>query len=654
MLILQIIYDEHTHQPIDWLCLDCNANIENTLGFKPADIRGKRLLQVFPGLEGGPAYTGLMQTARSGESVRNVRFFPLLQKYMDAATYRLPHDRMLAVFHDVTDTIQTTDAQEHSHEQLNSLLALSSLQEDDIARRIRLLVEHSARALDVERTVVWLLNEAQDVLTCETVYTLSEGIHKSGQRFTAHDAPEYFEYLKTGRPFLVSNVQKDTRTAAFFEMLWQSAEVSAIMDIPIRIHGHVVGVLCHEHVEEERHWQLNEQEYATSIANHIAMALIRKEQQVIEKALTQSEERLIRAVESSGEFMWEWDLTSEVIHWLSIQPTSSAQSPYNKKAIWRDSSSSAFFSLVYPDDHEPLQQRIAEHIEGVTDFYETEIRTRLPDSDEYHWYLIRGKVHFDEEHNAVRLIGTSRDISQSKESALERERLISELEIKNAELERFNYTVSHDLKSPLITIRSFAGFLEQDMHREDKTRLQKDIEYIASAADTMYELLDDLLELSRAGKLVHPFEEVDMGQLLQDALLLVQGTVNLYKAEISISSDLPTIYGDRKRLLEVWQNLIENALKFSKPQTTPQIHIGCRQETPPVFYIRDNGIGIDSRYHEKVFELFERLSPEDSDGTGIGLALVRRIVEIHNGRLWVESDGMGKGSTFCFSLAVSP
>jgi len=243
------------------------------------------------------------------------------------------------------------------------------------------------------------------------------------------------------------------------------------------------------------------------------------------------------------------------------------------------------------------------------------------------------------------------EISERQRVEAERERLIAEQEAKNAEMERFTYTVSHDLKSPLITICGFLGMLEEDALRGNVERMQTDIAYIHTAATTMQRLLDELLELSRIGRVVHPLTEIPLSALAHEAVTLVGGQIAARGVQVHIAPDLPVVVGDRSRLLEVLQNLVDNAVKFMGPQPTPRIEIGLRQEEKEtVYYVQDNGIGIDPRYHEKVFGLFERLESE-GDGTGIGLALVKRIIEVHGGRIWVESAGHGCGSTFCFTLS---
>lgn len=255
-----------------------------------------------------------------------------------------------------------------------------------------------------------------------------------------------------------------------------------------------------------------------------------------------------------------------------------------------------------------------------------------------------GEVERDEHGEVVALFGTLLDTTE----LARKERELTE---KNAELERFTYTVSHDLKSPLVTIRSFIGFLENDIAAVDREKIARDMLHIRTATDRMSQLLDELLVMSRVGRVVNPSVRVLFADLVKEVLELTSGSLAERGVAVQVAAgEAVVLYGDLSRLVEIWQNLIENAVNYMGEQPSPRIEIGLTiEQGAPVFFVTDNGMGIDQRYHGNIFGLFNKLDPK-SKGTGIGLALVKRIVEMYQGRVWVESEGAGKGSTFRLTL----
>ena len=276
------------------------------------------------------------------------------------------------------------------------------------------------------------------------------------------------------------------------------------------------------------------------------------------------------------------------------------------------------------------------------------------------WASMNAQAIFDDDGRFLYYEGTVEDITLRKEAQADRETLIEDLANKNDELERFTYTVSHDLKSPLVTINGFLGYLEQDAASGNMERLEKDAQRIREAVNKMQKLLNELLELSRIGRMMNLPETLSFEDVVQDALENVQGRLNESRTTVHTQPNMPLIHGDKPRLVEVLQNLIDNAAKYMGDQPDPQIEIGCQGEENgmPVFSVKDNGIGIDPEHHERIFGLFNKLDA-NSEGTGVGLALVKRIIEVHGGRIWVQSDpspkgGAAKGSTFYFTLPSEP
>lgn len=246
------------------------------------------------------------------------------------------------------------------------------------------------------------------------------------------------------------------------------------------------------------------------------------------------------------------------------------------------------------------------------------------------------------------------DVTERETIRQKQQLLATELEARNAELERFVYTVSHDLRTPLISIKGLIGLLQKDIELGDVDRIKADMEKINSAADTMGDLLSGLLELSRIGRIINPPEQGSLKELAERAAEHLHDKLNRRGVALEIADDMPRYWGDTLRLLEVFQNLIENAIKFMGDEPSPRIEISAQSLGDAIeCTVRDNGIGIEPAYHERVFNLFERLDPR-IEGTGIGMALVKRIVEAHEGEIRIESDGGNRGCSVVFTLPKQP
>ena len=246
-----------------------------------------------------------------------------------------------------------------------------------------------------------------------------------------------------------------------------------------------------------------------------------------------------------------------------------------------------------------------------------------------------------------------RDITERKRVEQERERLMKEIKSKNSELERFAYTVSHDLRSPLVTIQGFADLLRTDLEQNEKERVETNLNYIKKAATKMDQLLTETLRLSRIGRVVNPPEDVPFDVLVQEAMEQTSEQIRSSGVEVTVAEDFPVVHVDRMRIVEVLVNLITNSIKYMGKQSQPKIDIGYRVDgDATIFFVHDNGIGIDPSQYEKVFALFYKVDGH-SKGTGAGLAIVKRIIEVHGGRIWIESE-KGKGSTVCFTLSATP
>lgn len=235
-------------------------------------------------------------------------------------------------------------------------------------------------------------------------------------------------------------------------------------------------------------------------------------------------------------------------------------------------------------------------------------------------------------------------------SALMRKQAQSALEQKNQELEQFVYSVSHDLKSPLLTVKIFVAMLRQELLSVDQRQVNEYFNYIDKAADKMQQLLDALLHYSHVVKVNTQAQTLTASQPVEDCLAALAGILQKHQVQVSTGKLPHLLIGAPLHFGQIWQNLIENAVKYRGDQAHPQIEIGATQRgRDVVFYVRDNGMGIAPEHSERIFNLFSQLNP-GSDGSGLGLALVKKIVSIYQGRIWVESAGINQGSCFYFTL----
>ncbi|MFW5663573.1 MAG: PAS domain S-box protein [bacterium] len=296
--------------------------------------------------------------------------------------------------------------------------------------------------------------------------------------------------------------------------------------------------------------------------------------------------------------------------------------------------------LFYEKDKECMEK-------GDTQVYETQIQ--YPDGRTMDAFFYKSVFH-SIDNEPMGIIGVYLDITQRVEAERVIKKQLEELARVNSELEKFSYTVSHDLRSPLVTIKGFLGLLKEDLEDMNHEQINEDMMRIENATDKMQHLLEDLLKLSRLDKVVEQNEEFSMTELAHEAHELLFGMLKDKKCEVHIQPDMPKVVACKSRIRELYQNLMENAVKFSLHQQNPVIKVFVRnKEGDDVFCVQDNGMGIEPRYHEKIFGLFDKLDT-NTPGTGLGLSLVKRIVENHNGRVWVESQGKNSGTTFCFTL----
>lgn len=343
-----------------------------------------------------------------------------------------------------------------------------------------------------------------------------------------------------------------------------------------------------------------------------------------------------------------------------------------KKAIWSDEayrilgldpaqatpSTKLFLQFVHPDDLQVVERAIGLAMEN---FQSSVYSCRVISADKCEKYIhVQSKFALNEQGLPIRIFGTVHDITELKRAEMEIRTMNSALEEKvrqrtselldsNQQLEAFTYSVSHDLRTPLRSIYGFAQIIKKSVRDKLDTADQELFDMIMENTLRMQSLIEDMLVFSRAGRSSLKKVRLDMKEVVGSCIASVCENMK-QKPEIKMG-ELPQVFADKSLIEQVLINLIANAVKYSSKNPKPEILIGSKEEGETiVFYIKDNGAGFDMQYYGRLFQVFSRLHTLDEfEGTGVGLAIVKRIIEKHGGQVWAEGR-LGEGATFYFKL----
>jgi len=361
-----------------------------------------------------------------------------------------------------------------------------------------------------------------------------------------------------------------------------------------------------------------------------------------EEALRRNEERFRTFFESLGVGAVQFDSHTHLtrVNDRYCQITGYTRDELLKKTV---------FDLDHPDDCEADRRSYARLLAGKTPIHVAEKRYVRKDGT-IAWVHVTAAVVRDDRGEIVHVAGTVEDITERKRAEEQLQLTADELERSNQDLEQFAYFASHDLKEPLGVINLYLGLLKKKYATILDEKAVEIIAHATNASKRMSQLINDLLAFSRVGRKTEGFTRMGMSEALAGAMGNLRAALEGSGAMVT-HDPLPMLMADKAMMTQLLQNLVGNAIKYAAEGVRPVIHIAARREQDVwKFSVRDNGQGVPSEDHQRVFVMFQRgRDHRRSDGTGIGLAICKKIVEHHGGRIWVESPPEG-GSTFCFTL----
>lgn len=369
------------------------------------------------------------------------------------------------------------------------------------------------------------------------------------------------------------------------------------------------------------------------------------ERKVFEISLEKTRNNLALAQEIARLGSWEWDIITGKENWSDEQYRIFGYEPGEIEASY-----TLFVSCLHPDDKTNVLMAVELALKDIYKF-ETEYRI-ITKQGKIKYLEARGEIEKDRNGKAIFMRGTVLDITERKLTTQKLNDFYNQLEIKNKELEQFAFVASHDLQEPLRTISSFTELLTDEYASKFDANANTYIRFISQSAMRMRDLITGLLEYSRLGNKII-LEQTDCNEILNHAIENLH--ISIEKSGAVIKAErLPVLKAYPIELELLFQNLIGNAIKFRKKTVAPEITIkAVRQTNEWLFSFADNGIGIEAKHFEKIFLLFQRLHSRDNyEGSGIGLSHCKKIVELHNGKIWVESKA-GEGSVFYFTIPES-
>ncbi len=578
---------------------------------------------------------------------------------------------MMASFVDVTARKRAAEARRLNEARLRALVDLNRMRDVPLKRIADFVLDNAVRLTKSEMGFVGFMsaNEGQLDIHAWSKKAMAEcQIVDKPLHFTIDEAGVWAEAVRQRRPLILNDYaaphpQKKGYPAGHVTM-------RRLLSLPIFDGERIVAIIAVANKDTD--YDETDLHQARLLMEGMWRLLCRRR---AEEALRESERELQLTLDATTDGIWKWNFQTDELFFspqyyrmLGYEPNEFAANYEN----WQN--------LIHPDDRDAALATAAKYLETKPDTYENEFRMRTKDGD-YRWLHAAARVvERDENGEAVRMIGNHRDVTARRHASAALQQKNQELQRVNAELQRMAYAISHDVAAPLRVLKFEAEDIEKRCHDQLDDVCADSLRYIIQETKWMQRLVNDLREYSRVHSRGGEFAPVDCEMVMQRAIKRLHLDIEDQHGAVTHDA-LPTVLGDEAQLDRLFQNLISNALKFHGEEL-PRVHISALPSPRPspqrgegdaplslsgstpsgrlragvggegmwLFAVRDNGIGIAEKDYERIFILFQRLHTRDEyDGTGMGLAICKRIVERHGGRMWVESE-VGAGATFYFTL----
>lgn len=630
----------------NWTILFINKTAENILRKDGQELVGKNLWDEFPELAVLKQHVDYQTLVGKNKSIRFREFFPLYKIWADVSVY--PSEKDISVyFKDVTEVRKLRIQEKLEREVLEMNARPDSVLEETLEFYLKQIQElHPGMICSVLRLRGnRLYNWSSPGLSLD-FRTAIDGTEIGDNKGSCGTAA----YLK--EKVVVPDIENDPRWASYIDLARREG-IKACWSFPIiDSHNKVMGTFAIYYKKVKS--PATEEENTLERAKNLLMVIL--ENKIAVESVKASNRNYDMVALATNDAIWDWDVETDNVTrtgkglkiLFGYDPAEAAA----EKKFWD--------KKIHPDDFPRVidkQVKILNNPEAV--YWEDEYRF-LKKNGKYAYVFDKGYIIRDEWGKAIRLIGASRDITERKESEAllldlnnRLKHRADELAASNVELERFAYIASHDMQEPLRMITSFLQLFKKKYEDQIDETAEQYIHFAVDGAERMKKLIMDLLEYSRVGSNKDDFTEIDTNALLEEVKNIFLNRINEMKATVTIDP-LPLIKGHRTQIFQLFQNLIGNALKYHSGESA-EIHVSGKEDNGHfIFSVKDNGIGIKPVFFEKIFILFQRLHHKNEySGTGIGLAVCKKIVEKHGGKIWVESEP-GKGSRFSFSISKTP